>query len=375
MKVTLNTSLINNIYSNRNFFSKAEQNGGFGSNSAALPENGINYAHFPNISFKRNMEEKAMINLADLLYCAYLRKPLLRPSEFNKISQKLTRRPNIQSAINLLQNYTKYLYDVESKVFDLFLDAPHKNKNTFDRILMMNTPDSLDRLKSKEIKALNNANNLISDLSKDIRDQVVSVRDYSIDLIDEGKFKRKTPLELLLGVKGAGVDNEILKEIYRVWYHLPRSSRDYDAFVVNYSPMSHESIARRLLSASEATIDHLTAQSRNGEDKIENYALVSAIANHEKGSTMCDEYIMLNREINIPQNLQLYIDDFINYINRGFPLFANLSHYPEGFQKSVLKETRGFVVLDTSNLKLTKSQIKENNSPNRLKQKYKVIEE
>ena len=374
MKVTFNTSLINNKYSDMGISSKALRDKGSGTYSSVMPNAGINYAYFPNISFGRNSEERAMINLSNMLYCAYLRKPLLAPSEFNKVSQKLTRRPNIQSAVNLLQNYTKYLYDVESKIFDLFLDDPHKNKNTFNRILMMNTPDSLERLKYKEIKTLNNANDLICDLSKGVKEQVVSVRDYSVDLIDEGKFKRKTPLELLLGIKGNEVDNEILREIYRVWYHLPRSSRDYDAFVVNYSPLSHESIARRLLSASEATIDHLAAQSRNGEDRIENYALVSAVQNQEKGSIPLDEHILLNREINIPQNLQLYLDDFINYVNRGFPMFAKLSYYPEGFQKSVLKESKGFVVLDTSNLKLTKSQIKENHSPQRLSQKYTVIE-
>ena len=374
MKVTFNTSLINNKYSDMGISSKAARDNSSGTYSSVMPNAGINYAYFPNISFRGNSEAEALLKLSDMLYCAYLRKPLMKPGEFNKLSQKLTKRPNIQSAVNLLQNYTKYLYDVESKVFDLFLDAPHKNKMTFDRILMMNTPDSLDKLKYKEIKILNNANNLIADLSKDTRDQVAAVRDYSVELIDNGNFKRKTPLKLLTGIKGIGSDDEIMKKIYRVWYRLPRSSRDYDAFVVNYSTYPHESIARRLIAPAKATIEHIIPQARNGADSMENYLLVSALCNNERSSIPLDDYIMLNPSIDIPNNLQLYLNDFIEFINRKFPMFTDKSNYPEAIQKSILEETNGFVVLDTSNLKLTKSQIKENHSPQRLSQKYTVIE-
>ena len=374
MKVRFDTSLINNTYPNGVNLTKTAQNRDFGAYNTVLPNSEINYAYFPNISFRGNSEAEAMLKLSDMLLCAYLRKPLMRPSDYNKLSQKLNKRPNIQSAINLLQNYMRYLYDVESQVFDLFLDAPHKNKMTFDRVLQMNTPDSLDKLKYKEIKIINSANNIIPDLSNAIREEIVKIRDYSIDLVDEGSFKRKIPLKLLSEVKGSGQDDEIMKKIYRVWYRLPRSSRDYDAFVVNYSTYPHESIARRLIAPSKASIEHITPQSRNGADSLENYLLASSLVNNERSSIPLDEYIMLNPSIDIPNNLQLYLNDFIEYINRKFPMFMDKSHYPEAIQKSILEETNGFVVLDTSNLKLTKSQIKENHSPQRLGQKYTIIE-
>ena len=41
-------------------------------------------------------------------------------------------------------------------------------------------------------------------------------------------------------------------------------------------------------------------------------------------------------------------------------------------KQRILEESNGFIVLDTSALKLTKEQVKENNSPQKLSNKYNV---
>ena len=223
MKVIFNTSLINNTYPNGVNITKSAQNHNSSAYNTVLPNSKVNYAYFPNISFKSNAEMEGLIKLSPLLNCAYSDRPLLLPNTFNKLAQKVAKRPNVQSAINLLQNYTKYMYRVESKIFDLFLDAPHKNKLTFDMILQNYAPESIDRLKDKEIRVINSANSIISDLSRDTGDVVKGIRDYSINMVDDGTFKRKTPLKLIADIKGKSGEEEILRQIYSLWSSLQRS--------------------------------------------------------------------------------------------------------------------------------------------------------
>lgn len=374
MKITLsNISGINNYP----YYSHAPQKAvGFDAkNYTSYPEQALSSANFPNISFKGSSEAQLLLKYNGILNCAYTGKPMMYNSDLNKVFAKLAKRPNAQSAINLLNGYRKYMYDIESDIFDLFLDADHKNKKTFTDILREYAPSSEVKLKEKQLRVLSSTNYIIDRLSPETAELVNFILEKSKSKIEDGSFTRSYPLDLIRNIKGKEQDIKELENIYHAWYKLPRSSRDADAFVVSYAKESHEAIAKRLLTPSVATIEHIKPQSKGGIDSMRNYLLVCRRANGERSSMPLDEYIMLNPELEIPKHLQEYVEEVIRAVEVKNSIMSAKSWYPEAIQEALLEETSGYVNLDLSCLRLTKDQIKENHSPEKLSKKYKVIKD
>ena len=145
-----------------------------------------------------------------------------------------------------------------------------------------------------------------------------------------------------------------------------------DAFIVQYAEQPHEAIARRLLSSSVATIEHVQPSSRGGDDDLSNFLLVSARFNNDRDSMPLDEYIDLNKGLEIEKNLQRYINDVIDEINNKKSDFSYKSWYPEAIKKTLARETSQKVILDIKGLRLTREQNKQNASPQKLSKKYTV---
>lgn len=373
MKVDLNLTVpINNGgYKNHRDFVASKEERSTNPENNRLSKPFLSPANFPNISFKA-CDTFVLLNYADRLNCAYGNRPMIAQNELQKLFSKLAKRPNAQAAINLLQNYVRYMYRIEGEVFDLFLDADHKNKLNFVQILKEYVPSSLERLKEKQQSILTSTDTIIDMLSPKVKEQAKAVLEDTLIKTEDGTFTRKYPLDLINGIKGNPDDVKLLDNIYHAWYQLPRSSKDIDAFIVGYSKQSHDAIARRLLSSAAATIEHIKPQSKNGGDTMSNYLLVCAQLNNERSSMPLDEYIMLNPDIEIPKNLQIYMDSVIREIGIKNSLMSTKSWYPEAMKETILEESSGYVNLDTSKLILTKDQIRENNSAKRLKDKYNV---
>ena len=379
MKVTLNTSGQINNYTNWRF--KGDNSAAYGpsderSNTVGLPA--LNYANFPNISFRKAAmrislnDEELLLRHARFLNCAYSGRPLLPRGDAEKAFSKLAKRPNAQSAIHLLQNFRNYMYPIEEQIFDIFDNTPHNNKKDFSDILKELVPTARENLKIKQKNLLNSTEPLIKTLSPDIREDLLNVMNVTFEKVEDGAFKRKYLLDYLLGIKAGPEDEQKINKIYRTWYQLPRPSRDVDAFIIGYAKLPHETIAKRLISSAIATIEHIEPQSRNGADDLSNYLLVCNQLNSERNSIPLDEFILLNPSLNIPKNLQSYVDSVISEVGRKYSVFSARSWYPEAIQKAVLEETDGYLYLDISKLRLTKEQIKENNSTRKLCEKYIV---
>ena len=146
-----------------------------------------------------------------------------------------------------------------------------------------------------------------------------------------------------------------------------------DAFIVKYSKESHNNIAKRLISTAVGSIEHIKPQFRNGEDKLSNYLLVSAAYNNNRQSMPLSEYIMLNGDLNIEQNLQKYMNDVIKEVNNPKSPFSLRSYYPESIKRAVETETQGRVILSTRGLNLSKVQQRQNTAPDTLSQRYIVV--
>lgn len=338
----------------------------------SLPSAGLSLVNFPNISFRMNADMRFLLDNADKLCCAYSRREMISPYAVRGIYSKLAKRPNAQSAINLLVHYEDYMHDIEAMIFDLFKDSSHKGKKDFQAILTEHKPEALERLKSKQIAILNGANDIIETMSEPVAAQVKAIRDDALQRIENGSFGRKAPLELIKKIKASGGDLAKVIKVYQTWYKTPSSSKDIDAFIVKYSKEPHEVIARRLISPSVATVEHIQPSSRGGDDDLSNFLLVSARFNNDRDTMPLDEYIMLNPEYDITHNLQRYMDDIIEQVQDKRSRFSQRSWYPEAIRKAIWVETSNKINLNTDALKLTKQQIRQNSSPQRLSQKYIV---
>lgn len=372
MKVTLNQT-------NFNILSPAvrKNNNSYGRNntpvnSDELAKPVMSLVNFPNVSFKSSPAMEFMMEHGSDI-CAYTKTLMLRPQKYEFLLQKLQKRPNAQSAINLLQGYQNYMHEVESIVFDILCDASYKNKRGFDDILKDEAPEALIRLKEKQKNILTKADSLIEKLSEPIALQVQAIRDEALVKMDNDTFGRKCPLEKLKKIQGQGKDAGHLKKIYQIWYKLPSSSTDLDAFIVKNAKLDHYTIARHLLSPSVKTVDHITAQSRNGSDSLSNLVPVCSDINNKKGSLSTEDFIELETGVDIAKNLQYYIDETINRVHNPNDLFSKKPSYPIAVTKTIMEDSKGKIILSTGKLRLPESLTRQDEFfADRLGQKYTV---
>ena len=335
---------------------------------------GLSLANFPNVSFRANCPDmNFLLGQTHRLFCAYSRREMISPYEIRTIYGKLLKRPNAQSAVNFLQNYERYMHNIEGQIFSVFKNADHKGKRDFQNILQELVPESLERLKVKQIEILNGKNKLIENMSPEIAEKVKAIRDKTLQSVMDGTFARRSVLDQIKNIKVEGSDLGRIIKLYQHWYKLPSSSKDFDAFVVKYAKESHDTIAKRLLSTAVATIEHVKPQSRGGENKLGNFLLVSAEFNNERDTMPLQEYMMLNSDIDIKGNIQKYIDDVIKEIHRGKSGLANRSWYPKALQETIGAETGGEFVPSIDALNLTKAQKRENNFSQKLSTRYIVF--
>ena len=302
--------------------------------------------NYNNLSFGANHDMKFLIHQCDRLRCAYTGKIMLAPSEFKIISQKLLKRPNAQSAINLLQKYEAYMDDIESIIFDIFKDSSHKSKRDFQDILIEEVPEAKKRLQEKQIKILNKANKIINSMSESIAEKVRLIRDESIKEVENDTFGRKAPLEKIKKIAATGEDLAKVIKVYQTWYKSPASAKDLDAFIVKYSKRTHEQIANRLLSSAVASIEHIVPQSRNGGDSLSNFLLVRSQFNNTRSSMPLSEFIALNEEIDIPKHLQNYINDVVRLTNDKRTAFNQRPFYAIKVIETLKKESGNKIKLE-----------------------------
>ena len=335
---------------------------------------GLSLANFPNVSFRGACPDmNFLLGQTNKLFCAYSRREMISPYEIRTIYGKLLKRPNAQSAVNFLQNYERYMHNIESQIFSVFKSADHKGKRDFQSILQELVPESLERLKAKQTEILNGKNKLIENMSPEIAEKVKEIRDKTLQSVVDGTFGRRSVLSQIKSIKAEGEDLNRIVKLYQHWYKLPSSSSDFDAFVVKYAKEPHEAIAKRLLSTSVATIEHIKPQARGGEDKLGNFLLVSSEFNNERDTMPLQEFMMLHSDIDIKGNIQKYINDVIKEINKGKSGLANRSWYPEAIQDAIKTETGGEFVPTIDSLNLSKSQRRNNNLSDKLSTRYIVF--
>ena len=318
-------------------------------NSYSLPS--VNYANFSNISFGMSPEMSFLMRYAERLRCAYSGRKMLHPHKLNGIYEKLQKKPNAQSATNFLDQYQEYMLDIEARIFDLFKNTKNMGKKTFQDILLEHKPEALLRLQNKQIEVIKSADSIIEKMDSELAEKVRTIRDTALSKItlETEIFGRKEPLDALAEL-GNLSENSELREVYKQWYKLPSSSTDMDAFIVNMSRESHSQISKRLISTSVATIEHVIPTSRGGVDSLEDFVLVCAGYNNSRSSLPLNDFIEYNPKLDVPRNLQNYLNELIGLVKDSKSTFYDKTFYPKSIKETIGKETEGKIVLDLEKL-------------------------
>lgn len=355
MKVLLNPVLGTNHFGNISKGVNARQQSG---NASSASINEVSSACYRPI-FTAKPDASFMMAHYHKRLCAYTRKPMLLSYDLRGIYAKLSKKQNAQSAVNFLCQYENYMPDVEVQVFDFFKKFAGGGKQTFQDVLYEKRDDSIENLRNIQVHILDSpeTDKIINSLDGHSKNYVDQIRDNAIVRIysKDNPFSRRDVLGQIASIETNRDNAEKLDELYSLWYKLPRSFVDFDAFVVKYSYLPHDAIAQRLLSMSEMTIEHLIPTARGGADNLGNYAPVLKLINNDRSDMPLKKYDALNPEFGISNNLQKYINDICDDISGGRSLFATRSWYPKEFRANVLKETGGDINLKVADPKPKKS--------------------
>ncbi len=230
--------------------------------------------------------------------------------------------------------------DVESAVFDMFEQFGVNGKKDFQDILSEKRPEALARLRQKQTDVLHSTDGYISQYDENFAEEMFFIRDTALLKVNDGTFSRSEVLENLnLASKNFPKSKDLIHNVYKMWYRLPRSFMDYDAFIVKYSKFSHNDIAQRLLSMAVASVEHIKPYAEGGEDILWNYVLTRMLYNQDKGDMNLAEYNDLNPDIGIKTNLPKYIDDICREIKSGNDYFLGHVLYPKKLRQNVVLET------------------------------------
>lgn len=138
---------------------------------------------------------------------------------------------------------------------------------------------------------------------------------------------------------------------------------DMDSFIVKYHNCSDKSIAKRLISQSLSTVEHIKPDSLGGKNFAGNFILASKGRNSERGNMPIEEFIA--KYPDIPQHTQDYMDDIIDSAHQG-KLRTN-EWYPYVIKDSLKDDMN--IDVDVSRYKIS-SEDAFVNAPQKIKNNY-----
>lgn len=309
------------------------------------------------VSFTSNTSAGNILKkLADITD-PYTGVKMLRGSVMSKIEKKLDSCDTIVQTVKVLSKYTKYMQPTEKKMYRRFAKYAKLNPDkTIPDYLKSVYDDSITRLKLEEFIVLDDVDKISRDLSPQtalaLRKKTTRCRTVILENKAEDTFKRKTLLSSLDEISPLKREEEIFERLKDRAIYLPTSGSSENAFVVKYVNRSHQEIAKRILRASVATIEHIEPDSLGGGNILSNFILASANMNSYRSNMSLAKFIA--RFPKVPRYCQTYIEEIIQAIHKGKLKCSET--YPFEVAKTLKKQSEGKIILDLSSYKYTEKQ-------------------
>lgn len=299
---------------------------------------------------------KPLRKLKDIT-CPYRGIKIIPSDTIKSFEKSLKHCINAKTSVELLAKYQENMLPVEKSIFAIFKDFALLNPDdNLQNCLQMIKTNCLTKLKLEEMEVLDDVDMLTRKLSPStalkIRTKTTKCRQIIISNNKHDTFKRKTFLNSLEEIVPKENEREIFNDIKNKALFLPTSESSRNAFVVKYSKRRQDEIIRRLFIASTGSIEHVTPASNGGLNTIGNFLLTSASGNRYRENMPLPEYI--KRYPQIPQYMQMYIDDIIREIHNG-SLCGNET-YPYKIKKKLFEESEGRILISLSAYKYSEEE-------------------
>lgn len=264
-------------------------------------------------------------------------------------------------AINVISQFEEHLHEIESKVLKRLKEESIAHPNmTLQDILIMLQPDSLKALQKKQIKTFNTINYLAQDLPENLKTKILQITEEARQKVQENNpemvFLRKPFIADIVQLEEEFADKNQFKIICKAARSLDNSTNDVNAFIVKYSRRSSQEIGKRIVEPSIMTFEHIIPQSKyekikgtkEGMNEFPNGLLTTSGFNGKRQDIPFLDW--LEKNPNVPNYCQRYIDSVITLINRkGLLEYRN---YPRLVADTLRQESNGLIDLDISRLNL-----------------------
>lgn len=278
-----------------------------------------------------------------------------------------------KKAIKLLQPFEDRMHPVEKQVFHLLKDLSKKSPNKNLRQLLDSVrPEHLENIKQQETAILNKISKLASTIEdKESAKKLDNLLFNSLEILENQDpnyiFRRRRFLEKLNIITKKMDDKEKAQEILAIANEIPRAHDNISAFVVKFSQKDASTklektpyqIGLSLVEPSIGSLEHIVPRhpidgKYGGKNTFENYLYASKGFNSARKNMPFDKWVEKNPKIK--QYAQNYIDAVIEKINNKQAL-QRCKIYPIIVAKTLEKESKGLIKLDTSKLNMSKKEI------------------
>lgn len=295
--------------------------------------------------------------------CPYSGVKMITSKNMDKIESKLSKCNTIGERMEILDLYRPCMQKLEKQIYQVFKGYEINNsKGTLNDCLQQLKPDCLTELRLSQVRVLEDidraADKFDSKTTLEVKKVTTEARKKIIDDTQDQIFKRKDILAELHEVTKDNPNKELVADIWAIANRLPKSTNDFNAFVVKYANRSPQEIAARLLRPSVASIEHIRPANPEsldvevGEDNLSNFMLASRDWNSGRSNTPLPEFI--RKHPNIPRYSQRYIEDIIKAIHKG--KLEDCDWYPYVIKEKLYNESEGLIDLDLSKYRISKKQ-------------------
>lgn len=341
------------IYPATNISYKNCVNSNYMSSAISVPQNNV-------ISFQGTTSAGNPLRKLKNIVCPYFGIKTISGTELPKIERRLDRCANVKEVVKVLKPYSSYMQKTEKKIFKLFVENARQNPEMkLPEILQKHYDEAFIKLKLEEFHVLDDVDKISLKLSPEqalaVHYKTTKCRQVIIDNKQDDTFKRKTLLSSLEELKPKRGEKGIFELLRDRAIYLPTSSSSENAFIVKYTNRSQEEIAKRIIRASLATIEHVKPNSKRGENALFNFMLVSESANSARSNMPLSKFI--DRFPCVLKNCQKYINQIITLIHNGH--FRGNETYPYKIKRTLAKESAGRIILDLSKYKFSEKEAKK----------------
>ena len=281
-----------------------------------------------------------------------------------------------EDAVALLQPFEDRMHPVEKNVFAIIRTLSKKNPDKNIRELLDTVrPQHLENVKKMEYETLGKMSEFVNKKISNENDskKLTGLIDESKSIIEKQDenyiFRRRRFMQKFDAIAEEMQDKNSAQELKNIAEELPKAQDHVSTFIVKYTQKDPKSkqektpyqIGIALVEPSVGSLEHITPrhpqdESDGGKNLYSNYVYASREWNTKRKNMPLDQWVKQNPDI--PKHMQKYMDVVIDKINKG-EAFKKCRVYPIIAAETLEKESKGLIKINTSKLKLTPAQIKE----------------